>query len=145
LAAFGYAVVRGSSKHHGIRALLEMKKKLEEGKSGAFALDGPSGPIYKSKPGMLFLAKKMRIPVVPLISSANRAWIIKTTWCRYLLPKPFSKCVCVLGKPVDDVDSLDEAKLDALMMRFMKEADESVGRPEEITEDPSQTVNAGPG
>lgn len=140
LAGFGYTVVRGSSKRRGIQALLEMKKELENGRSGAFALDGPSGPIYRAKPGMLFLAKKMRIPVVPLISSADRAWIIKTTWCRYLLPKPFARCVCILGKPVDDVDSLDESGLDALMMQFMNEADDSVGRPREAPEDKGEAV-----
>ena len=103
LKKLGYQVVRGSSKRKGVRALLTMKKSLEQGYPGGFALDGPRGPIYKAKPGILFLAEKMKYPIVPVASSAANAWIIKSTWCRYLFPKPFSKCSIVVGKPIWEV------------------------------------------
>ena len=99
LQRFGYKVVRGSSKRKGVQALLHVKREAENGRSAAFALDGPSGPIYKAKPGILFLAQKMHYPIIPVVTNAEKAWRIKNTWCQYLLPKPFSKCYVAMDKP----------------------------------------------
>jgi len=109
LKRFGYPIIRGSSKRKGVQALLAMKHNLEQGYPGGFALDGPRGPVYRSKPGILYLAAKMNLPVFPLASSAERAWILKSTWCYYLLPKPFTKCAIVIGQPLQNADmDLDE-------------------------------------
>jgi lysophospholipid acyltransferase (LPLAT)-like uncharacterized protein len=100
LQRFGYIVVRGSSKRKGVQALLHVKREAENGHSAAFALDGPSGPIHQAKPGILFLARKMHYPIIPLTSGAKNAWTLENTWCRYLFPKPFSRCFVAMGKPV---------------------------------------------
>ena len=132
LKRFGYAVVRGSSKRKGVRALLYMKRAMEDGSAAVFALDGPSGPIYESKPGILFLAEKMGYPVVPVTTTADRAWILKQTWCRYLLPKPFSRCYVAIGKPLyctTPKNGLTTKELDRIMLEWMAEGDMRVGRP----------------
>ncbi|MBN2358845.1 MAG: DUF374 domain-containing protein [Deltaproteobacteria bacterium] len=98
LRRFGYVVVRGSSKRRGAQALLEVKQELEAGRSAAFALDGPRGPIHQAKPGIVFLAQKLGYPIVPLLASAERAWELDN-WCRYQLPKPFSRCWVGVGQP----------------------------------------------
>jgi lysophospholipid acyltransferase (LPLAT)-like uncharacterized protein len=99
LKRFGYTVVRGSSKRKGVQALLHVKREAEKGHPAAFAMDGPKGPIYQAKPGILFLAQKMDYPIIPVATSAEKAWILKNTWCQYLLPKPFSRCYVAMGKP----------------------------------------------
>ena len=119
LTRLGYHVVRGSSKRKGIRALLSMKKEIEKGFSGAFALDGPRGPIYKSKPGILFLAKKFDYPIIPTATSAGRCWILKSTWCHYMLPKPFSRCYISMGRPMR-VSSESEEFLSAAFDKHLK-------------------------
>ena len=43
---FGYRAVRGSSTRGGVRALLGMHTEIEEGRSVAFTIDGPLGPVY---------------------------------------------------------------------------------------------------
>ena len=131
LSRFGYVVVRGSSKRRGAQALLAMKKVIEKGTAGAFALDGPSGPIYKSKPGIIFLAQKMGYPIVPLTTSADRAWILKKTWCRYLLPKPFARCYVAMGKPIwvlKKQTGLTAEELDRILIDWTAQADQKVGR-----------------
>jgi len=131
LSRFGYVVVRGSSKRRGAQALLAMKKVIEKGTAGAFALDGPSGPIYKSKPGIIFLAQKMGYPIVPLTTSADRAWILKKTWCRYLLPKPFARCYVAMGKPIWVLKKqigLTAEELDRILIDWTAQADQKVGR-----------------
>jgi lysophospholipid acyltransferase (LPLAT)-like uncharacterized protein len=100
LQRFGYTVVRGSSKRKGVQALLHVKREAENGHAAAFALDGPSGPIHEAKPGILFLARKMRYPIIPVTTNAKNGWKLKNTWCRYLFPKPFSKCYVAMGRPV---------------------------------------------
>lgn len=131
LRRFGYTVVRGSSKRQGARALLAVKKSMQEGNGAAFALDGPSGPIYRSKPGILLLARKLGYPIAPLAASASSSWRLQGTWCRYLLPRPFARCCVGIGPPFEvtgeDMDDQLEA-LDARVQAWTAELDARVQR-----------------
>lgn len=100
LHRFGYAVVRGSSSHGGARALLSLKRAVEAGHPAAFAVDGPRGPAFHAKPGLLFLAEKLKLSLVPVAASAKPAWVLERTWCRYLLPRPFARCVAIVARPI---------------------------------------------
>lgn len=129
LQKFGYGAVRGSSTRQGVRALLEMKKAMDRGWSGAFAVDGPRGPAFQTKPGIVFLAKKMRLPIVPVTASASKAWILGNTWCRYLLPKPFSRCTVFLGRPLPptgDYDLLTAENIDRSLDALTFAADQKM-------------------
>ncbi len=126
LQRFGYSVVRGSSKRKGAQAVRDIRERVESGVPGAFALDGPKGPIYRSKPGIQFLSNKLDYPVVPVATSARRAWLLKSTWCRYMLPRPFTECVIMVGKPMQPPVELNQ--LDEAMMATLSSADTLVGR-----------------
>ena len=126
LRRFGYTVVRGSSKRQGMQALLDMKKNVARGRKGAFAVDGPSGPLYQSKPGILFLAKKLAVPLIPLSAGADRGWILRNTWCRYLIPKPFARCLVSFGKPIRVTEAFDSVRLDHILLEHMRQTDRSV-------------------
>ena len=127
LQRFGYTVVRGSSKRKGVQALLHVKREAENGHAAAFALDGPSGPIYQAKPGILFLARKMQYPIIPVTTIAENGWRLKNTWCRYLFPKPFSKCYVAMGKPIW-IDGEDEEKLVQNLNRTMNQWTQVIDR-----------------
>ncbi len=129
MTRLGYPIVRGSSRRGGARALAEMKRTLESGCSAAFAVDGPSGPIYKSKAGILYLAQKLGYPIVPIATTARSSWRIRRTWCLYMLPVPFSKCLVVLDKPIARAadGTLAAEELDDILMEMMRAADERVG------------------
>jgi lysophospholipid acyltransferase (LPLAT)-like uncharacterized protein len=103
-----------------------MKECVESGVPAAIALDGPRGPIYESKPGIQFLSNVLGYPVVPAATSAGRAWILESTWCRYMLPYPFTRCVIVMGKPIQPPVALDH--LNQIMMATLEHADSLVGR-----------------
>lgn len=124
LERFGYTVVRGSSSHGGMRALLMLKKAVDAGHPAAFAVDGPHGPAFHAKPGVLFLAQKLGLLIAPVTASANRAWILQRTWCRYLLPRPFSRCVVIVGKPIAPASLVD---LDRSLHDLTLQADLLVG------------------
>ncbi len=129
LTRLNYLVVRGSSKRKSVQALVRMKKIMEDGHPGAFALDGPSGPIYQSKPGILFLAKKLDYPIIPVTASADRIWILGKTWCRYLVPKPFARCYVAMGKPISATlgqKRITTEDLDRLLIEWTLKADHFV-------------------
>lgn len=126
---FGYAVVRGSSKRKGSRALLGLVDGLRRGLHPALAVDGPRGPIYEVKQGITYLAGKLDKVIVPVATGAKRFWVLERTWDNYLLPVPFTKGVVVYGQPIL-VRGTDEQELEAKrtelqqsLNRVMAEAD----------------------
>jgi lysophospholipid acyltransferase (LPLAT)-like uncharacterized protein len=58
----GYSVARGSSTRGGARAILELKRHLENGRDVGFTADGPKGPVYRAKPGPIWLSQKNQRP-----------------------------------------------------------------------------------
>lgn len=100
LEKFGYKVVRGSSGRDGVKGLLKMVKFVKEGYSVGTPVDGPKGPVYKVKPGMLFLAQRSGKKLIPIGAASKNKWVFEKTWDKIELPKPFSKIVCILGDPI---------------------------------------------
>lgn len=113
LKKFGYDIVRGSSKKRGATSgTLGIIEKLLKGQNCAFAVDGPHGPGFKVKPGVIFLSQKTRLPIIPV-----RVFITKkiqlNNWDKYILPLPFSNAYIVYGNPFY-VNETDDIKLKTL-------------------------------
>ncbi len=102
----GYKVIRGSSSHGGAKALAKMSKEIKNKKSVGIAVDGPRGPIYEAKEGIIFLAKKFGLPIVPVLASSQNFWQLKS-WDTFIIPKFFTKIYIKYGDPFW-VSSLDE-------------------------------------
>jgi len=96
---FGFRAVRGSSSRGAVRALLGMHTEIDQGRSVAFTIDGPRGPLYVAKPGPVLLARNTQLPIVAFYVAVERAWILKS-WDRLRIPKPFSRVHLRLGKPL---------------------------------------------
>lgn len=129
LTRFGFEVVRGSSKRKGAQALLGLVDGLRRGKHIALAVDGPRGPLHEVKHGVTYLAAKLDKPIVPVITSAKRFWILERIWDKYLLPLPFTRVVVMYGEPItvngmsEDVLEAKRGELQAALNRLMAEAD----------------------
>lgn len=87
--------------HNGkTQALKAMINHLRGGKEMlVIAPDGPRGPRYQVKPGVVLAAKATATPVVPLTWHADKVWEFKT-WDRLKLPKPFSRITVDFGDPL---------------------------------------------
>lgn len=96
---WGYRISRGSSSHAIVRAWFEMKRELEAGGEVIIVPDGPRGPARALKPGCLKLAQQTGAPLVPFTFSASRTKRF-ASWDRFLVFKPFSRVVAVLGEPI---------------------------------------------
>ena len=129
LRRFGYGVIRGSASRGGARALREMLEHLGRGECVILTPDGPRGPRHSMNPGVAWMARATRHPIVPLGLVCDRAWHLKS-WDRFTLPKPFARVVCVWGEPVHvprDATSDDLAVVTAAVRDTML-ALESQGR-----------------
>ncbi len=94
---FGFVAVKGSSSRNAVRALLGLRRALQEGWSVAFTLDGPRGPRYKVKPGPVALARSSGVPLTMFHMAVDRAWVLNS-WDRMMIPKPFSRVLMRFGK-----------------------------------------------
>jgi len=125
----GYRAVRGSSTRGGVRALRAMHTEIHAGRSVAFTIDGPLGPIYVAKPGPVLLARNTRVPIVSFYAAPERAWVLNS-WDRMLVPKPFSRVFVRVGDyllvpPDADKEALDQlhASMQANLERVQAEAE----------------------
>jgi hypothetical protein len=90
LARFGIGAVRGSSSRRGVAAMIEMKKAAQAGYDIGITPDGPRGPRYQLNPGVITLAQKAGIFVLPISVFYSRSWALKKSWDQFQIPKPFS-------------------------------------------------------
>lgn len=95
----GFSQARGSSKHYGKNALTTMLKSLEKGFDSAIVPDGPQGPKYKVKEGVVRIARKTGIPLIPVVYNASRKKVL-STWDSFIFPLPFSRAVLIYGEPI---------------------------------------------
>jgi lysophospholipid acyltransferase (LPLAT)-like uncharacterized protein len=126
----GWVVVRGSSSYRGSQALREMLPLFKKGHRGGLVVDAPQGPPYISKIGIVALARRTRLPIIPVMWSADRCWRLKS-WDRTIIPKPFSRIVVLYADdfitvPADATKEECEGfrqKLDATLNRMMYQTD----------------------
>lgn len=127
LRKLGVHAVRGSSRSRAIAGSLEFLRALETGKVGLITTDGPRGPVFASKPGIIRLAESCGATVLMAVTSAERGHMFRS-WDRMHLPWPRAR-VEVRVRPFADPGGGDEAArlaaLDEQMTAFARE----VGNP----------------
>ncbi|MGB6687545.1 MAG: lysophospholipid acyltransferase family protein [Terracidiphilus sp.] len=118
LALFGFRAVRGSSSRGAREGLLGLKTVLDSGKPVVFTADGPRGPIYQTKMGPIKLAQMTGAPIGAFHLQPDRAWVVDSSWDRFLVPKPFTRIVVSWAQgtivPVDLPREQLEAKREEL-------------------------------
>jgi lysophospholipid acyltransferase (LPLAT)-like uncharacterized protein len=96
---FGFRSIRGSTTRGGFSAMREMLKVSEEGYDIAITPDGPRGPRYRVQNGVIELAKRTGMAIIPVTFNASRKKVFRS-WDRFLLPYPFSRGIFIFGKPL---------------------------------------------
>jgi lysophospholipid acyltransferase (LPLAT)-like uncharacterized protein len=94
---FGFVAVKGSSSRNAVRALLGLRRALEDGWTVAFTLDGPRGPRHKVKPGPVAVGRSSQVPLTMFHAAVDNAWVLNT-WDRLMIPVPFSRVLLRFGK-----------------------------------------------
>jgi lysophospholipid acyltransferase (LPLAT)-like uncharacterized protein len=135
---FGFVAVKGSSSRNAVRALLGLRRALQEGWSVAFTLDGPRGPRYKVKPGPVALARSSGVPLTMFHMAVDRAWVLNS-WDRMMIPKPFSRVLMRFGKLIAVPPEASEEDLE----RYQQELQDSLDRVREFAEENVSNVGEG--
>ncbi len=104
LEGMGFRVVRGSSEEGkaekgGRTGTLKLIEVLNSGHNVAITVDGPKGPPFKVKKGIVFLAQKTGAKVIPAVVKFEKAKVLNS-WDRFTIPYPFTKGEVVVGKPI---------------------------------------------
>ena len=96
--SWGAEVIRGSANQTGALALRDMQGMMKRGYSIVTTADGPGGPKYEFKPGVILMARIGGVPILPIACAAERAWYLDR-WDDFMIPKPFSRVVLAIGEP----------------------------------------------
>lgn len=105
----GFNVIRGSASRGGMTAVRHMLEALNNGTSVAFTVDGPRGPIYDVKIGLIKLAQMSGAPIIPIVPATRTRIIVFSSWDKYNLPFYFSNIHYHYGDPIYiDKDADDE-------------------------------------
>ena len=75
-------------------------KLLKQKDSIGIAPDGPRGPKEKISEGIIKIAKKSKIPIIPIGFWSSKNFQLNS-WDSFLISKPFSKCSFVWGKAIE--------------------------------------------
>jgi len=95
----GIKSVRGSSSRGAVRGLLSLKQKIDQKENVAVAVDGPRGPRFHVKPGVILLAKITGVPIYPVACRVSYKFRFNS-WDRTEIPFPFSRCEFNIGEPL---------------------------------------------
>jgi lysophospholipid acyltransferase (LPLAT)-like uncharacterized protein len=93
----GFSAVRGSTSRGGVEAMREL---LRVGQDSHLAVtpDGPRGPRRVVQPGVVYLASRSGLPLVPVGVGMRGPWRARS-WDRMALPRPGRPATCVIGEP----------------------------------------------
>ena len=114
---WGLHTVRGSATRGGLQAIRALYRTIKQrGTSPVVMPDGPHGPLYQFKLGVLVLSQMSQAPLLPLGFAAARYWRIKS-WDRIIIPRPFSRVTVAIGAPQAATRGLSAEELEVTRQR----------------------------
>ena len=130
--AYGAEVIRGSANQSGALALRDQHGMMKKGYSIVTTPDGPQGPSYEIKTGVMVMARVGGVPILPVSCAADRAWYLDR-WDRFMIPKPFSRVVLAIGEPYtiprdSRLDDIEQHRLNVQqrVMSLMQECEDTL-------------------
>ncbi|MDX2168897.1 MAG: lysophospholipid acyltransferase family protein [Deltaproteobacteria bacterium] len=114
LGAWGVTTVRGSATRGAVGGFLRLVDAFRHGNNMMVFPDGPRGPRYVAKPGVIHLAKAVAAPIYPVAYATTRAWRLKS-WDRLIVPKPFGRIRVAVGAPLSVPQDASSEQLTGLV------------------------------
>lgn len=96
---FGFHPIRGSSSRRGAEARDELVEITDRGWFTAVTVDGPRGPRRRVKGGVVDIARRSGVAILPLVAVADRCWQLRS-WDEFKIPKPFARIAVRYGPMV---------------------------------------------
>src|SRR5262249_13647021 len=96
-----------------------------------FTPDGPRGPRRRVQPGLVYLASRTGLPIVPFRFAYGSAWRTRS-WGRVALPKPWTDAICVMGAPIAAPENLDKDGLETYRLLVEEQMNDMTARAERL-------------
>lgn len=84
---FNISTVRGSSSKGGAAAFKELLRKINQGVIPTISPDGPRGPRYIAKKGVIQIAAHSGLPIIPLCTIPSKYYEFEKSWDQQRFPK----------------------------------------------------------
>lgn len=99
---WGFKTVRGSKGKQGsVEATMKLIERLKNNECIAMMVDGPSGPRYKAKNGVIKIAKMSGAPIVPVIwYSPDKSLLKLPSWDEFRYPLFYTRLMNFYGEPI---------------------------------------------
>lgn len=128
---FGWQVLRGSSRRGGISALKNSLKILRENKLLAVTPDGPIGPAFEIKEGIIYLSSRTQAPIIPVGIAFNLKKIFNT-WDKAQIPYPFSKTVLIFGNEISIPENISTKQCEDYKNAIKNALEEVIKKAEDL-------------
>lgn len=100
VARFGFHTIRGSSSKGGVSGALGLLRAARQGVVPMVTVDGPKGPIYEVKPGVVEVSSLSGLPIVILQTSFDRYYEFSKAWDKHRFPKFAAKQTFYYSEPI---------------------------------------------
>jgi lysophospholipid acyltransferase (LPLAT)-like uncharacterized protein len=111
---WGFKVVRGSKGKKGsVEATMQLIDRLKNNECIAMMVDGPSGPAFKAKEGVVKIAKMAQAPIVPVYwYSEDWSFFKLPSWDGFRYPFFYTRLLNLYGERIyvdsNNTDEQDE-------------------------------------
>lgn len=86
------------------RATITMIRHIKNGYFALLSPDGPDGPAYEVKPGIVYISQQTNAVIIPASAAAKRSIRLRNRWDEHLVPLPGSRVVVYFGTPIEPVN-----------------------------------------
>jgi lysophospholipid acyltransferase (LPLAT)-like uncharacterized protein len=124
----GYATARGSSSRGASRVLVEMVRTLRQGREAAVTPDGPRGPRFVAKPGVVQLARLSGACILCFHIVPERCWVFRKSWDQTEFPRPFTRIAIFIAPPIEVPRNADEKQQAKHLQTVQSTLDQLVAR-----------------
>jgi lysophospholipid acyltransferase (LPLAT)-like uncharacterized protein len=118
----GMGLVCGSTNRGGVEAVRQIVRPEFPWRHLAITPDGPRGPRREVQPGVVFVASRTGMKIVPMGVGYYRPWRMKS-WDRFCIPRPTSRARILFGEPIDVPAKLRSEEMEPYRTRVQAEMD----------------------
>jgi lysophospholipid acyltransferase (LPLAT)-like uncharacterized protein len=118
---FGLNTIYGSMRNQaktkdkgGARAYRELLGALKKGGAVGITPDGPRGPRHQAHIGILKLAQRAGVPILPASVATRHRWVMARTWDRFIVPCPVGRAALMFGPALSVPKDATEGDLETL-------------------------------
>lgn len=98
----GFKTVRGSKGKKGsVEASMQLIDRLKNNENIAMMVDGPKGPVFQAKDGVVKIAKITKTPIVPIFwYSKDKNFVKFPSWDGFRYPLFYARLISLYGAPI---------------------------------------------